>query len=406
LTAEYTNISTERHSEFKAIAPSSRDSFTRPWEVYMKIGCPKEIKPQEFRVGMTPNAAHEAVAHGHSVLIETGAGVGAGFTDADYIAAGAKIAASAADVFAQSEMVVKVKEPQPVERAMLREGQVLFTYLHLAPDPAQTHDLLKSGVTAIAYETVTDDRGGLPLLAPMSEVAGRLAPQVGAWTLQKANGGRGVLLGGVPGVGPGRVLVIGGGVVGTHAAKIAAGMGADVTVLDRSLARLRYLDDVFGGTFKNAYASAGNTIELARAADLIIGAVLVPGAAAPKLISRAQLAELKPGAALVDVAIDQGGCFETSKATTHQDPIYDVDGIMHYCVANMPGAVARTSTIALGNATMPFMLALADKGWKKACADDKHLLAGLNTHAGHLTYAAVGEALGLPVMAAADALKV
>jgi len=372
----------------------------------MKIGCPKEIKPQEFRVGMTPNAANEAVAHGHSVLIETGAGVGAGFTDADYIAAGAKIAASAADVFAQSEMVVKVKEPQPVERAMLREGQVLFTYLHLAPDPAQTHDLLKSGVTAIAYETVTDDRGGLPLLAPMSEVAGRLAPQVGAWTLQKANGGRGVLLGGVPGVGPGRVLVIGGGVVGTHAAKIAAGMGADVTVLDRSLARLRYLDDVFGGTFKNAYASAGNTIELARAADLIIGAVLVPGAAAPKLISRAQLAELKPGAALVDVAIDQGGCFETSKATTHQDPIYDVDGIMHYCVANMPGAVARTSTIALGNATMPFMLALADKGWKKACADDKHLLAGLNTHAGHLTYAAVGEALGLPVMAAADALKV
>lgn len=372
----------------------------------MKIGCPKEIKPQEFRVGITPNAAQEAVARGHSVLIETGAGIGAGFSDADYIAAGAKIAATAKDVFAQSEMVVKVKEPQPAERAMLREGQVLFTYLHLAPDPAQTKDLLKSGVTAIAYETVTDDRGGLPLLAPMSEVAGRLAPQVGAWTLQKANGGRGVLLGGVPGVAPGRVLVIGGGVVGTHAAKIAAGMGADVTVLDRSLPRLRYLDDVFGGTFKNAYASAGNTIELARQADLIIGAVLVPGAAAPKLISRAQLAELKPGAALVDVAIDQGGCFETSKATTHQDPIYEVDGVMHYCVANMPGAVARTSTIALGNATMPFMLALADKGWKQACADDKHLLAGLNTHAGHLTYAAVGEALGLPVMAAADALKV
>jgi alanine dehydrogenase len=372
----------------------------------MKIGCPKEIKPQEFRVGLTPNAAGEAVAHGHSVLVETGAGIGAGFTDADYLAAGAKIAPDAESVFAQSEMIVKVKEPQPVERARLREGQLLFTYLHLAPDPEQTADLLKSGVTAIAYETVTDDRGGLPLLAPMSEVAGRLAPQVGAWTLQKANGGRGVLLGGVPGVGPGRVLVIGGGVVGTHAAKIAAGMGADVTVLDRSLPRLRYLDDVFGGTFKNAYASAGNTIELARAADLIIGAVLVPGAAAPKLISRAQLAELKPGAALVDVAIDQGGCFETSKATTHQDPIYDVDGIMHYCVANMPGAVARTSTIALGNATMPFMLALADKGWKQACADDKHLLAGLNTHAGHLTYAAVGEALGLPVMAAADALKI
>jgi alanine dehydrogenase len=372
----------------------------------MKIGCPKEIKPQEFRVGLTPNAAREAVAHGHSVLVETGAGIGAGFADADYLAAGAKIAPDAESVFAQSEMIVKVKEPQPVERARLREGQLLFTYLHLAPDPEQTADLLKSGVTAIAYETVTDDRGGLPLLAPMSEVAGRLAPQVGAWTLQKANGGRGVLLGGVPGVGPGRVLVIGGGVVGTHAAKIAAGMGADVTVIDRSLPRLRYLDDVFGGTFKNAYASAGNTIELAREADLIIGAVLVPGAAAPKLISRAQLAELKPGAALVDVAIDQGGCFETSHATTHQDPIYDVDGIMHYCVANMPGAVARTSTIALGNATMPFMLALADKGWKQACADDKHLLAGLNTHAGHLTYAAVGEALGLPVMAAADALKI
>jgi alanine dehydrogenase len=372
----------------------------------MKIGCPREIKPQEFRVGLTPNAAREAVAHGHSVLVETGAGVGAGFGDADYLEAGAKIAPDAETIFAKSEMIVKVKEPQPVERARLREGQLLFTYLHLAPDPEQTADLLKSGVTAIAYETVTDDRGGLPLLAPMSEVAGRLAPQVGAWTLQKANGGRGVLLGGVPGVGPGRVLVIGGGVVGTHAAKIAAGMGADVTVIDRSLPRLRYLDDVFGGTFKNAYASAGNTIELAREADLIIGAVLVPGAAAPKLISRAQLAELKPGAALVDVAIDQGGCFETSHATTHQDPIYDVDGIMHYCVANMPGAVARTSTIALGNATMPFMLALADKGWKQACADDKHLLAGLNTHAGHLTYAAVGEALGLPVMAAADALKI
>jgi alanine dehydrogenase len=283
---------------------------------------------------------------------------------------------------------------------------VLFTYLHLAPDPAQTKDLLASGVTAIAYETVTDDRGGLPLLAPMSEVAGRLAPQVGAWTLQKANGGRGVLLGGVPGVMPAKVLVIGGGVVGTHAAKIAAGMGADVTVLDRSINRLRYLDDVFGGRFKNAYASAGNTISLAREADMIIGAVLIPGAAAPKLISKAQLGELKPGSVLVDVAIDQGGCFETSRATTHQDPVYDVDGIMHYCVANMPGAVARTSTLALGNATMPFMLALADKGWKKACVEDKHLLAGLNTHAGKLTYAAVGVALGLPVITPEEALKI
>ena len=370
----------------------------------MKIGCPKEIKPQEFRVGMTPNAAREAVVHGHSVMIETNAGVGAGFADADYVAAGATIIATAEEVFAKADMIVKVKEPQPVERKRLREGQVLFTYLHLAPDAAQTADLLASGVTAIAYETVTDDRGGLPLLAPMSEVAGRLAPQVGAWTLQKANGGRGVLLGGVPGVAPGRVLVIGGGVVGTHAAKVAAGMGADVTVLDRSLARLRYLDDVFGGSFKNGYASAGAIHELAIQADLIIGAVLIPGAAAPKLISRAQLGDLKPGAALVDVAIDQGGCFETSHATTHQDPVYDVDGIMHYCVANMPGAVARTSTLALGNATMPFMLALADKGWKQACADDKHLLAGLNTHAGKLTYEAVGVALNLPVQAAMDAL--
>ncbi len=371
----------------------------------MKIGCPKEIKPQEFRVGMTPNAAAEAVAHGHEVLVETNAGVGAGFADADYLAAGAAVLPSAEEVFARAEMIVKVKEPQAVERKRLRAGQVLFTYLHLAPDPDQTHDLLASGVTAIAYETVTDDRGGLPLLAPMSEVAGRLAPQVGAWTLQKANGGRGVLLGGVPGVAPAKVLVIGGGVVGTHAAKIAAGMGADVTVLDRSIPRLRYLDDVFGGTFKNGYASAGNTIELARQADMIIGAVLVPGAAAPKLISRAQLRELKPGAALVDVAIDQGGCFETSRATTHQDPIYEVDGILHYCVANMPGAVARTSTQALGNATMPFMIALADKGWKKACAEDKHLMAGLNTHAGKLTYAAVGEALGIATIPAADALK-
>ena len=370
----------------------------------MHIGCPKEIKPQEFRVGLTPAAAQEAVANGHTVTVETAAGMGAGFTDEDYIAAGAKIAATAAEVFAAADMIVKVKEPQAVERKMLREGQLLFTYLHLAPDPEQTKDLLASGATCIAYETVTDDRGGLPLLAPMSEVAGRLAPQVGAYTLQKANGGRGVLLGGVPGVAPGRVLVIGGGVVGTHAAKIAAGMGADVTVLDRSLPRLRYLDDVFGGTFKTAYASAANTIELARQADMIIGAVLIPGAAAPKLISKAQLSELKPGAVLVDVAIDQGGCFETSRATTHQDPIYEVDGIMHYCVANMPGAVARTSTLALGNATLPFMIALANKGWKKSCADDKHLLNGLNVHAGQLTYAAVGEALGLPTVDAASLL--
>jgi alanine dehydrogenase len=363
----------------------------------MKIGCPKEIKPQEFRVGVTPTTAEEAVRHGHEVLIQTAAGLGAGFTDEDYVAAGARIVATAEEVFAEADTIVKVKEPQAVERKMLREGQVLFTYLHLAPDPEQTHDLIASGATCIAYETVTDGRGGLPLLAPMSEVAGRLAPQVGAWTLQKANGGRGVLLGGVPGVGPGKVVVIGGGVVGTHAAKIAAGMGADVTVLDRSLPRLRYLDDVFGRDFKNRYASAAATAELVAEADLVIGAVLIPGAEAPKLVSRAQLRTMKPGAAIVDVAIDQGGCFETSKATTHQDPIYEVDGIMHYCVANMPGAVARTSTIALTNATMPYMLALADKGWRDACAADPNLLEGLNVHAGKLTYYAVGKALGIDV---------
>ena len=371
----------------------------------MKIGCPKEIKPQEYRVGLTPNAAREAVNHGHAVYVETTAGIGSGFSDADYTAAGAVILPAAEDVFATADLIIKVKEPQPVERARLREGQVLFTYLHLAPDPDQTRDLMASGATCIAYETVTDDRGGLPLLAPMSEVAGRLAPQVGAWTLQKANGGRGVLLGGVPGVLPARVLVLGGGVVGCHAARIAAGMGADVTVLDRSIPRLRYLDDVFGAQFKNAFADAATTLDLAAQADLIIGAVLIPGAAAPKLISRAQLAHLKPGAALVDAAIDQGGCFETSRATTHQDPIYTVDGILHYCVANMPGAVARTSTQALGNATLPFLLALADKGWRQACIDDPHLAAGLNVHAGHLTYAAVGAALGLPTRTAAEALS-
>jgi alanine dehydrogenase len=371
----------------------------------MHIGCPKEIKPQEFRVGLTPNAAGDAVVHGHTVSVETQAGIGAGFTDEDYVGAGAAIIATAAEIFAVADMIVKVKEPQPVERKMLREGQVLFTYLHLAPDLEQTKDLLASGCTAIAYETVTDANGGLPLLAPMSEVAGRLAPQVGSWTLQKANGGRGVLMGGVPGVGPAKVVVIGGGVVGTHAARVAAGMGADVTVLDRSLVRMRYLDDVFGRDFKTMYASAGNTIEMVREADMVIGAVLIPGAAAPKLISRAQLSEMKQGAVIVDVAIDQGGCFETSKATTHQDPIYDVDGIMHYCVANMPGAVARTSTIALGNATMPFMLALADKGWRQACEDDAHLLNGLNVHAGQLTYYAVGKALGIDVLSPQLALK-
>jgi alanine dehydrogenase len=360
----------------------------------MKLGCPTEVKAQEYRVGLTPNAAREAVASGHTVLIQQGAGLGAGFEDADYVAAGARIVGSAPEVFAEADMIVKVKEPQPAERAMLREGQILFTYLHLAPDPEQTEDLLASGATCIAYETVTDDRGGLPLLAPMSEVAGRLAPQMGARTLQKANGGRGVLLGGVPGVGPARVVVIGGGNVGTHAARVAAGMGAEVTVLDRSLPRLRYLDDVFGGTFRNRYSTEGALTELLAEADMVIGAVLIPGAAAPKLVSRAMLGGMKHGAVLVDVAIDQGGCFETSRATTHDDPIYEVDGIQHYCVANMPGAVPRTSTIALGNATLPFVMALANKGWRAACAEDRHLLAGLNVYAGQLTNAAVGEALG------------
>lgn len=370
----------------------------------MKIGCPKEVKPQEFRVGMTPDAVREAVARGHEVLVETGAGQGAGFADEDYLAAGARIAADAAAVFAASEMIVKVKEPQPAERRMLREGQLLFTYLHLAPDPEQTRDLLASGVTAIAYETVTDARGGLPLLAPMSEVAGRLAPQVGAWALQKANGGRGVLLGGIPGVRPANVVIIGGGVVGTAAARVAVGMGANVTVLDRSVPRLSYLDDIFMGKLTTQYASGAAVADLIRSADMVIGAVLVPGAAAPRLVSRAQLATMPPGAVLVDVAIDQGGCFETSRATTHQAPIYEVDGILHYCVANMPGAVARTSTQGLGNATLPFLLALADKGWRRACAEDPHLLNGLNTHAGRLTYAAVGTALDLPVIPASEAL--
>jgi alanine dehydrogenase len=364
----------------------------------MLIGCPKEIKAQEYRVGMTPAAVREAVAHGHKVMVERGAGIGAGFPDADYEAAGARLTDGPDRIFAEAELVVKVKEPQAVERRKLHSGQVLFTYLHLAPDPEQTRDLLASGVTAIAYETVTDARGGLPLLAPMSEVAGRLAPQMGAWALQKANGGRGVLMGGVPGVGPADVVVIGGGVVGSNAARVAAGMGANVAVLDRSLERLRYLDDVFGGRIRTYHASKALTEELVNQADMVIGAVLIPGAAAPKLVTRRQLKDMRPGAVVVDVAIDQGGCFETSRPTTHDDPIYEVDGIVHYCVANMPGAVPRSSTIALGNATLPFLLALADKGWREACRDDPHLLAGLNVHAGHLTNYAVGQALEIDVL--------
>ena len=313
---------------------------------------------------------------------------------------------SAEEIFSQSEMIVKVKEPQRIERKMLKESQLLFTYLHLAPDLDQTKDLLESNCTAIAYETVTDDHGGLPLLAPMSEVAGRLAPQVGAWALQKANGGRGILLGGVPGVEPARVTIIGGGVVGTNAAKVALGMGADVTILERSITRMRQLDDIFRGNIKTIFANSGNTIEQLIAADLLIGAVLVPGATAPMLVSQSQLSLMKPGAVIVDVAIDQGGCFETSKATTHQDPIYNIDGIIHYCVANMPGAVARTSTIALGNATMPFILSLANKGWRNACKENEHLLNGLNVHLGNITYKAVGDALGLKSISPISAIGI
>lgn len=371
----------------------------------MKIGCPKEVKPQEFRVGMTPAAAAEAVGRGHTVLIQSGAGEGAGFADDDYAAAGARIVPDAAAVFGEAELIVKVKEPQPAERRMLARGQILFTYLHLAPDPEQTRDLLDSGVTAVAYETVTDARGGLPLLAPMSEVAGRLAPQVGSWALQKANGGRGVLMGGVPGVRPANVVVIGGGVVGTAAARVAVGMGANVTVMDRSVPRLSYLDDIFMGRLTTQFASAAATAEAIRTADLVIGAVLIPGAAAPKLISREQLSTMPQGAVLVDVAIDQGGCFQTSRATTHQDPIYEVDGIVHYCVANMPGAVARTSTQALGNVTLPHLLALADKGWHRALSDDAHLRAGLSVHDGRLTSPPVGEALGLEAVTPETALS-
>ncbi|RMD46669.1 MAG: alanine dehydrogenase [Alphaproteobacteria bacterium] len=371
----------------------------------MRVGCPREIKPQEFRVGMTPATVHELVAHGHEVMIETGAGEGAGFPDEAYRAQGARIAASAEELFDWAEMIVKVKEPQAEERRRLRKGQVLFAYLHLAPDPEQTRDLLESGVTAIAYETVEDERGGLPLLAPMSEVAGRLAPQAGAWALQRANGGRGVLLGGVPGVPPADVVVIGGGHVGTNAARVAAGMGARVVVLDRSIPRLRQLDELFDGRLETRYASREATAAAVENADLVIGAVLVPGAAAPKLVRREQLARMRPGAVVVDVAIDQGGCFETSRPTTHADPIYEVDGIVHYCVANMPGAVPRTSTIALTNATMPYVIALADKGWRQALRDDPGLLAGLNVHAGLLTCAPVGEAQGIETIPPAEALE-
>jgi alanine dehydrogenase len=362
----------------------------------MLVGVPKEIKNHEYRVGLTPASVRELVAHGHQVIVQKNAGTAIGLSDEQYAAAGAELVDGGAEVFARAELVVKVKEPQPDECRQLRAGQVLFTYLHLAPDPQQTALLLASGVTAIAYETVTDAKGGLPLLAPMSEVAGRMAIQAGAACLEKSKGGAGVLLGGVPGVAPGKVAILGGGVVGYNAAQIAVGLGADVTVVDRSLDRLRWLDSLFGNRIRTLYSTA-ETIEASVVeADLIIGAVLIPGAAAPHLVRRDQLRKIRPGSVLVDVSIDQGGCFETSHPTTHADPIYVVDEIVHYCVANMPGAVARTSTFALNNATLPFTLALADKGWRHALLHDPHLRDGLNIHQGKITCEPVGEALKLP----------
>ena len=361
----------------------------------MRVGVPKEIKNNEFRVGLTPAAVREYVAQGHTVQIEKGAGEGIHATDQDYLAAGATVAESVDTLFATSDMIVKVKEPQAVEIARLRPGQLLFTYLHLAPDPEQAKGLLASGCTAVAYETVTDDQNGLPLLAPMSEVAGRLSIEAAGEALRRSNGGRGVLLGGVPGVVPAKVVVLGGGVVGTHAARMATGLGADVTIIDRSIPRLRFLDELFQGRVKTRFATAEAVEQEVRAADAVIGAVLVPGASAPKLVTRAMLSTMKRGAVLVDVAIDQGGCFETSRATTHAQPTFEVDGVINYCVANMPGAVPLTSSHALNNATLRFGLALANGGLD-AIRQDIHLQHGLNIHAGQVTHPAVAEALGLP----------
>jgi alanine dehydrogenase len=360
----------------------------------MLIGVPKEIKNHEYRVGLTPAAVKEFVTFNHEVWVQADAGTAIGFTDDQYVAAGATIVADAASIFAKADMIVKVKEPQAQECRMLRKGQTLYTYLHLAPDPQQTKLLVESGATCIAYETVTDVKNGLPLLAPMSEVAGRMAVQAGAHYLEKSHGGSGTLLGGVPGVAPGKVLIIGGGVVGTNAAKMALGLGADVTILDRSLPRLRELDDIFDGRLKTVFSTVDAIEYYSAKADLVIGAVLIPGAAAPKLLTREHIKNMKEGSVVVDVAIDQGGCFKTSKATTHQDPVYTVDGVVHYCVANMPGGVARTSTMALNNATLPFGLALANKGPKQAMLENPHLLNGLNVHEGKVTYKAVVDALG------------
>ncbi|NHZ82721.1 alanine dehydrogenase [Massilia sp. CCM 8695] len=360
----------------------------------MIVGVPKEIKNHEYRVGLTPPSVRELSSRGHQVLVQKNAGAEIGLSDEQYVAAGASIVDDAKEIFARADMIVKVKEPQPVECAMLRDGQILYTYLHLAPDPEQTAALVKSGAICIAYETITGAGGGLPLLAPMSEVAGRMAIQAGAAHLEKSKGGMGLLLGGVPGVAAGHVVIIGAGVVGTNALQMAVGTGARVTVLDKSIDRLRQLDLVFGNRISTQYSNAQSIEEAVLSADLVIGGVLVPGAAAPKLVTRAMISKMKAGAVVVDVAIDQGGCFETSHATTHADPTYIVDGVVHYCVANMPGAVARTSTFALNNATIGHAVALAEKGWKKALADDVHLKNGLNVCKGKVTYAAIAQALG------------
>ncbi len=366
----------------------------------MLIGVPKEIKIHEYRVGLTPSSVYELIHHGHEAIVQTNAGHAISLDDDDYRAAGAAIVDSAEEVFARADMVVKVKEPQPAECKMLREGQVLFTYLHLAPDPEQTRGLIESGCIAIAYETVTDDHGGLPLLAPMSEVAGRMSIQAGAHCLEMEQGGRGMLLGGVPGVTAASVVIIGGGVVGTNAARMAMGLEAKVTVLDRSVRRLQELDTLFGPQLNTIYSTVEAVETLVRDADLVIGAVLIPGAEAPRLITRPMIAGMHRGSVIVDVAIDQGGCAETSKATTHADPTYVVDDVVHYCVANMPGAVARTSTFALNNATLPFAVALADKGYSQALRDDAHLMIGLNVHRGQVTYEAVARDLDLTFDAA------
>ncbi len=370
----------------------------------MRIGVPKEIKVHEYRVGMTPAAVREAEHHGHQVYVEKGAGEGIGISDAAYQAAGASIFDSAAEIFDMADMVVKVKEPQPQEWKMLKEGQVLFTYLHLAPDPEQARGLVESGAIAIAYETVTDSRGGLPLLAPMSEVAGRMSIQAGAHALEIAQGGRGMLLGGVPGVSAAKVVVLGGGVSGTNAARMAMGLEAHVTVIDINLHRLYELDFQFGAMLNTVYSTVDAIEEHVLGADLVIGAVLVPGAAAPKLVSEDMVRRMKKGSVLVDIAIDQGGCFETSHPTTHADPTYVKHGVVHYCVANMPGGVARTSTFALNNATLPFTLALANKGYKQALLDNPHLMAGLNVYRGQTTYKAVADALGVAYVEASKAL--